>query len=231
MTTNKQKSGVYRIKNLETGAMYIGQTAESFARRWGKHRWELKAGRHANIHLQNSYNKHGKDAFEFKVLEVIPQCDMTDREFDDYINEREIILIAEHDTFENGYNKTEGGGGNRGRTFGEDARANMSAAHMGKKLGPHSEETKAKISAAHKGKKQGPHSEEHKAKIAAGLRADWARNPRKHSEATKAKLSDANKGKKNGPPSAETRAKISATKRGKGKPWSALRRARYEARK
>jgi len=134
-------SGIYRIKNLETGAMYIGQTAQTFARRWGKHRSALKTGCHDNDHLQRSYDKHGKDAFEFKVLEVIPQGDMSNQEFSDYLNEREIRLIDKLDAFENGYNMSEGGRGTVGRT----------PWNKGKKLGPYSAEHRSKMSAARKG--------------------------------------------------------------------------------
>ena len=210
-------SGIYRIKNLETGALYIGQTAQAFAKRWHNHRWELGAGCHHNEHLQNSYNKHGKDAFEYKVLEVIPQGDMSDKEFLDYMNEREVILIEEHGAFSNGYNKTEGGGGSGGHRHTPETKAKMSAANKGKKL---SEEHKAKLSAALKGKKK---SAEHRANIIAALtgnkmsdetKAKMSRSMsgRACSEETKAKISKSLMGHKI---SKETRAKISASLTGK----------------
>jgi len=171
MNNNKQ-SGIYRIKNLETGMIYIGQTATSFDIRWGYHRWKLKAGRHTNAHLQNSYNKYGKDAFDFKVLEVIPQGDMTDQEFSDYLNEREIRLIDELDTFENGYNMSEGGRGHLGRTLSEETKAKMSASALGKKRGPRNAEWGAKLSAALMGKTM---SESTKARLAEGRQAYWER--------------------------------------------------------
>ncbi len=196
------RSGIYGIKNLETGAMYIGQTAQAFARRWGKHRRALKAGQHINDHLQNSYNKHGKDVFEYKVLEVIPQCDMSDQEFLDYMNAREIILIAEHNTLENGYNQTDGGGGVRGFTYtpSEEHKAKISAAKKGKAL---SAEHRARLSAAHKGYK--------------------------FTDEARANMSAALKGKKHGPMSKEQKVKLSVAM--KGKPWTAARRAAQEARK
>ena len=134
MTT--KQSGIYRITNLETGAMYIGRTAETFASRWGRHSRELKVGRHKNVHLQRSYDKHGPSAFEYKILEVIPQGDMSDKEFSNYLNEREIILIDEHDTHQNGYNQTDGGGGMLGLDANAETRAKMSKARKGKPWSP-----------------------------------------------------------------------------------------------
>ena len=224
------KSGVYRIKNLETGAMYIGQTSLSFAKRWGQHRRSLEGGYHKNTHLQNSYNKHGKGAFEYKIIEVIPQGDMTDQEFLAYMNEREIVLISEHDTLENGYNKTEGGGGTMGHDVSEVTKAKISAANKGKKL---TDEHKAKLSAARRGRKLSP---EQKAKISKANRCrkasaetrakiSAARMGRKHTLVAREKMSKAQIGKR---ASEETRAKLSKMR--KGKPWSATRRARFEAR-
>jgi len=221
VTTNKQ-SGIYRIKNLETGAMYIGQTSETFASRWGRHRRALRALRHENEHLQRSYVKHGKGAFEYKILEVIPQGDMTDQEFVDYLNEREIILIAEHDTHQNGYNMSDGGRGHLGRRLSAEHRAKLSAAAKGKPWSPEERaayetngrnvtpETRAKISKTLMGNTNTlghTLSKEHKAKISAAQKG-IKRGPM--SEDHKANLSKAKKGKKLGPHSAEHKAKLSA---------------------
>jgi len=68
-TINK---GVYHILNLKTKQLYIGGT-----RRWKErcsaHKCDLKHNRHENIHLQRSYNKHGVDNFEFKLLCNCPE--------------------------------------------------------------------------------------------------------------------------------------------------------------
>ena len=52
-------SGIYCIENLITGKVYIGQ-ADHIKRRWQNHKRTLKNNKHKNIHLQNSWNKHGK---------------------------------------------------------------------------------------------------------------------------------------------------------------------------
>src|SRR5579884_504761 len=63
--------GVYRIRNLLNGKVYVGSTSTGFRRRWGMHRNRLRAGRHANQHLQAAWDKYGEAAFAFEVLEVV----------------------------------------------------------------------------------------------------------------------------------------------------------------
>ena len=222
MSELQKRSGIYRIKNLETGAMYIGQTSETFASRWGRHRRALRAGYHDNEHLQRSYDKHGPIAFEYKILEVVPQGDMNDHEFSDYMNAREIVLIASHDTHQNGYNQTDGGRGHLGRTVGAETRSKLSAAAKGKPWTPEERaayetngrnvtpETRAKISKTLIGNTRTlGHvlTKDHKAKISAAQKG-IKRGPM--SEDHKANLSKAKKGKKLGPQSAEHKAKLSA---------------------
>lgn len=62
-------SGVYQITCKPTGKIYVG-SAVQFRRRWSLHRVQLRQGTHHSPHLQNAWNKHGADAFEFKVLLV-----------------------------------------------------------------------------------------------------------------------------------------------------------------
>jgi group I intron endonuclease len=63
--------GVYQIRNIENGALYIGSTAKTFAGRWHKHREFLRADKHHARHLQFAWNKYGEASFAFEILEVI----------------------------------------------------------------------------------------------------------------------------------------------------------------
>lgn len=58
--------GIYQIRNVITGDIYIGQSI-NLAKRKYNHFYKLKLGKHNPI-LQNSYNKHGTDNFVFEVL-------------------------------------------------------------------------------------------------------------------------------------------------------------------
>lgn len=66
----KVKSGVYIIKNIVNGKIYIGSSVNVF-KRWTQHRYKLNKGNHANKHLQRAWNKYGISEFEFSILELI----------------------------------------------------------------------------------------------------------------------------------------------------------------
>ena len=64
------KSGIYSIKNIITGKLYVGSTVK-FQERWTRHLSDLNNKKHANKHLQNSFNKHGEFVFTFHILEEV----------------------------------------------------------------------------------------------------------------------------------------------------------------
>lgn len=63
--------GIYSIRCSINGYIYIGSTTTSFQQRWGEHKRKLQNNKHPNRHLQSAWNKYGKDAFVFTVVEVI----------------------------------------------------------------------------------------------------------------------------------------------------------------
>jgi group I intron endonuclease len=65
--------GIYKIENLIDKKTYIGSSVNLENREY-KHFWMLDKGFHDNTHLQNSYNKFGKNNFKFDVIE---ECDVT----------------------------------------------------------------------------------------------------------------------------------------------------------
>ena len=62
-------SGIYTITNKNNGKTYIGSSID-IGNRWGEHLCTLRKNTHCNGHLQRSWNKHGEDAFEFKVIKL-----------------------------------------------------------------------------------------------------------------------------------------------------------------
>lgn len=65
------KSGVYKIMNINTNNIYIGSSCNLHSRII-HHKNRLLKGVHGNKHLQNSYNKYGKENFIFEIIEY---CD------------------------------------------------------------------------------------------------------------------------------------------------------------
>jgi group I intron endonuclease len=59
--------GVYRITCLPSGRVYIGSSID-IAKRFSEHRSSLRAGRHHSLLMQRAWDKHGREAFQFKPL-------------------------------------------------------------------------------------------------------------------------------------------------------------------
>lgn len=72
--------GVYQIRNLVTGQMYVGSTKKSFKHRLACHLRKLRNNKHVSLYLQNSWNKYGEENF---VFEIVEEC------------ERQIVLVRE----------------------------------------------------------------------------------------------------------------------------------------
>jgi group I intron endonuclease len=68
-------SGVYQIRCIPTGKMYVGSAVDIRAR-WGQHSRNLRRGDHPNAHLQQAWNKYGEGQFEFSVLELASKDDL-----------------------------------------------------------------------------------------------------------------------------------------------------------
>jgi len=89
-------TGIYKIKNIVNNKIYIG-SAVDIKKRWRDHKWYLKENKHHNPHLQSSYNKYGKQNFEFSIeLECVT---------DDLLeNETSFIINYNTKNREYGYN-------------------------------------------------------------------------------------------------------------------------------
>jgi len=168
-------AGIYGIHNIDNGKWYVGQSVD-LKKRERHHFYRLKAGKHRNRYVQASYIKHGKDSFEFRVLEEVPE-NMLD------VRECAWIAYLKSNCPEFGYNLETGG--NRNKHLSEETKRKISAAQKGVPRKCHSEETKLKMSMSHKGIGKGiPLSEEHKQKLSK------ANTGKRMSEESKKKISD-----------------------------------------
>jgi group I intron endonuclease len=208
-------SGIYQIRNIKNNKIYIGSSIDLTKRRNG-HLATLARGTHRNSHLQNSYNKHGKESFVFEVLEEVKDLDT--------LIEREQHWI-DCETPE--YNIASIAGSRLGVKHSKETRKKISEARKGKFTGEknsfygkkHSKETRKKISEVHRGKIM---SEEAKKKISRASKG------KETSVETKRKISKALKGRKI---SEESKRKISESKKGENHPkvkltWKEVREIR-----
>ena len=60
--------GIYIIRNLVNDKIYVGSSV-NIRRRFSQHKSTLRHNTHKNKHLQNAWNKHGEENFEFIVIE------------------------------------------------------------------------------------------------------------------------------------------------------------------
>jgi group I intron endonuclease len=179
------KCGIYKIVNIIDEKCYIGQS-KNIAERKARHVLDLSKNRHCNKHLQNAYNKYGKDNFEFSVVLYCEPFELTRYE-------QAIVDITS-----NIYNLClECVSTPAGRIVSIEERNNISKRNMGNKynLGKKlSEETKIKISDNNKGKHA--HTEEQLlANSLAHLGKPGYWQGKHLSEETKNKLSEIRKGR------------------------------------
>ena len=173
--------GIYMIANQVNGKVYVGQSSDIF-HRWAEHKNTLRGNCHANNHLQHAWNKYEEQNFCFSIIE---ECDESE------LNCREIYWITKKDSYVNGYNLTDGGGGVRGFKHADDTKQKISKT-LKEIL---SDPTNTKWREKYK-------SEDVKAKIGQASKERLA-NPENHpmygksqSEEVKQKISAANTGRK-----------------------------------
>lgn len=65
-----QVSGVYAIRNTQTGKVYVG-SSNNIGLRCRGHRSNLRHKRHGNAYLQAAWNKSGEEAFFWAVVEEV----------------------------------------------------------------------------------------------------------------------------------------------------------------
>lgn len=66
-----KKTGVYCIKHLSSGRIYIGSTGNSFKQRLNNHIKKLNYRVHSSKFLTNCWHKYGPEDFEFDILCVV----------------------------------------------------------------------------------------------------------------------------------------------------------------
>lgn len=212
------QSGIYQIRNITNGKVYIG-SAVNIAAREKAHRFHLTRNTHHAVKLQRAWNKYGADAFVIEVAEIV-----ADRL---QLIKREQHWLDKYRPHQFGYNSAPIAGSNLGVKFSAETRAKIGAAHRGMK---HTAESKTRMSQSKRGSVYPPRSPEHCAKISQNQRGRkmqpaqiekirQAKTGTVITPETRLKMSHA---QKNLPP--EVRARMNAANRERGFTTDGLRR-------
>lgn len=209
--------GIYKIKNLLNGKVYIGQSID-IKRRFKDHKKEIKNN---NVYpLYHSIRKYGIENFEFNVIEHVSN--------NDELNIKEQFWVDYYKSFNRsyGYNIRIDCTNNYGVLHSEKTKQDISKKLRGIKR---SDKTKEKMSLAKKGK---IFTKESRAKMSNAQkaimtpeRAKWVRSFRKNhfiSALTKSKIGRANSQKTRTNAEKDHLRKINL-----GKKWTDAHRSNY----
>jgi group I intron endonuclease len=139
--------GIYAIRHIESGRMYIGSAFDGDTRHSGvgrrlrQHLWHLDNKSHHNEYLQRAYDKYGREAFELILLEEVVD--------DDRLIEREQHWLDSNTEVR--YNLAPVAGGTSGYRWSEESKAAVSGENHHFYGHTHTEESKRKISENRKG--------------------------------------------------------------------------------
>lgn len=191
-------SGIYGIVSQKSSGVYIG-SSQDIKMRWQQHRSLLLRGKHYNPHLQNAWNKYGKEFFIFEIFEKVEDlANLIDREnfwLQYFGKSRSLYNLYPVGGSPRGYRHTEetrekcrkrmkGNTHLLGHRHTAETKKRMSKSQLNR--GPRSIETRRKISQSLSGRKFSQEAIEKMRKAATG---------RRHSKEARAKMSKARKGR------------------------------------
>ena len=88
------------ITNDLNDKVYVGQTIQSLAKRFKNHCCHTKSDRSENMYIKRAIHKYGKEHFHISLIEEVDA---------ERLDEREKYWIKRFDSYNRGYNLTEGG--------------------------------------------------------------------------------------------------------------------------
>jgi len=121
-----ERSGIYSIKSLANGRIYIG-SAINIANRIFEHSRKLKQNSHCNVHLQNTWNKYGENDLKFEVLYFCKEKDLLKNE------QRFIDEYKDKIGWDNMFNINPMTSSSLGRECSEETKEKISISQTGKK--------------------------------------------------------------------------------------------------
>lgn len=108
--------GIYKYQNKINGKVYIGQSINLEARKYGhKSSAFNKKANDYNSQFHQAIRKYGWDNFDYEII-----AELTPEEYSkETLNKLEIFFIKYYNSYHNGYNATEGGDGKKEGQKGE----------------------------------------------------------------------------------------------------------------
>lgn len=122
-----KQSGIYKIINIVNGLFYIG-SSENFVKRFKSHKSLLKLKKHPNIYLQRAWDKYGKEAFQFQIIEEVTDVTKLIEREQHYLDTLQCFA-----DLQKGYNICKTAGSTLGYFPSEETRKKMGNSHKGKK--------------------------------------------------------------------------------------------------
>jgi hypothetical protein len=102
---NPPAAGVFQITNTQNGKIFIGKGMNVHGI-LNSQQAQLKFGFHRNADLQQDYNRHGMEKFDFKVLDQLEMSNKTSQEMQEDLAALEILWLEKLQPYgERGYHK------------------------------------------------------------------------------------------------------------------------------
>ena len=101
----KFKMGVYQIRNIINGKIYISSTLDLNAA-WNSQKFQLNFGSHKNEELQKEWKEYGEENFVYEIVDELKHIEDKEMNYNEEIKVFEKMFIEELQPFDNrGYNK------------------------------------------------------------------------------------------------------------------------------
>lgn len=94
---SKSQMGVFQIKNVNTGQVFIDYSTDVNAK-WNRHLSELRFGSHRNKTLQKDWKQFGESAFKFEILSEMEYQDDSNPDYNKELKTLQELIVEELDS-------------------------------------------------------------------------------------------------------------------------------------
>jgi group I intron endonuclease len=99
-----QPMGIYQIKNMRNGKIYIG-SAKDLRGRINSNKFQLRVGSHLNKEMQKDFNEIGEESFSFDILDYLKPKEVLNYDYTEDLRILEEMWLEKLQPYnEKGYN-------------------------------------------------------------------------------------------------------------------------------